>query len=64
VMSGRVAVEPADRAPPPVTDSPPVGMSMARSNHYTAAAFRLCRTRTPNRRFVRLRVCPWRYPRG
>jgi hypothetical protein len=32
VVSGGVAVDPADRALPPVTDSPPVGMYMARSN--------------------------------
>jgi len=32
VVSGGVAVDPADRALPPVTGSPPVGMYMARSN--------------------------------
>ncbi len=32
VVSGGVAVDPADRALPPVTDTPPVGMYMARSN--------------------------------
>ena len=32
VVSGGVAVDPAERALPPVTDSPPVGMYMARSN--------------------------------
>lgn len=32
VVSGSVAVDPADRALPPLTDSPPLGMYMARSN--------------------------------